>query len=85
MDYCSLNEVTPPLSGAVPDMLELQYELESKAAKWYMPPVTLLMPSFPFLWPQNAGRNLPSAGGALSLLGTVCPRGGNTGQPFAMG
>ena len=30
-----LNEVTPPLSAAVPDMLELQYELESKAAKWY--------------------------------------------------
>ncbi|GAB0207736.1 hypothetical protein GRJ2_003239300 [Grus japonensis] len=29
------NEVTPPLSAAVPDMLELQYELESKAAKRY--------------------------------------------------
>ncbi|RMC04113.1 hypothetical protein DUI87_19450 [Hirundo rustica rustica] len=28
-------QVTPPLSAAVPDMLELQYELESKAAKWY--------------------------------------------------
>ncbi|RMC14749.1 hypothetical protein DUI87_06923 [Hirundo rustica rustica] len=35
VDYRSLNEVTPPLSAAVPDMLELQYELESKAAKWY--------------------------------------------------
>ncbi|RMC11047.1 hypothetical protein DUI87_12239 [Hirundo rustica rustica] len=35
VDYCALNEVTPPLSAAVPDMLELQYELESKAAKWY--------------------------------------------------
>ncbi|RMC16735.1 hypothetical protein DUI87_06328 [Hirundo rustica rustica] len=34
-DYRALNEVTPPLSAAVPDMLELQYELESKAAKWY--------------------------------------------------
>ncbi|RMB97076.1 hypothetical protein DUI87_26359 [Hirundo rustica rustica] len=33
MDYRALNEVTPPLSAAVPDMLELQYELESKAAK----------------------------------------------------
>ena len=33
--YCGLNEVAPPLSAAVPDMLELQYELESKAAKWY--------------------------------------------------
>ncbi|GAB0209788.1 hypothetical protein GRJ2_003444500 [Grus japonensis] len=34
-DYRGLNEVTPPMSAAVPDMLELQYELESKAAKWY--------------------------------------------------
>ncbi|RMC22150.1 hypothetical protein DUI87_03023 [Hirundo rustica rustica] len=33
VDYRALNEVTPPLSSAVPDMLELQYELESKAAK----------------------------------------------------
>ncbi|GAB0206702.1 hypothetical protein GRJ2_003135800 [Grus japonensis] len=33
--YRGLNEVTPPMSAAVPDMLELQYELESKAAKWY--------------------------------------------------
>ena len=36
------------------------------------------MPSFPFLWPQNAGHNLPSPGGAFSILGTVYPRGGNS-------
>ena len=35
VDYRGLNEVTPPLSAAIPDMLELQYELESKTAKWY--------------------------------------------------
>ncbi|GAB0204756.1 hypothetical protein GRJ2_002941200 [Grus japonensis] len=35
VDYRGLNEVTPPMSAAVPDMLELQYELESKTAKWY--------------------------------------------------
>ena len=35
VDYHGLNEVTPSLSAAVPDMLEIQYELESKAAKWY--------------------------------------------------
>ncbi|RMC21338.1 hypothetical protein DUI87_02200 [Hirundo rustica rustica] len=35
VDYRALNKVTPPLSAAVPDMLELQYKLESKAAKWY--------------------------------------------------
>ncbi|GAB0190117.1 macrophage immunometabolism regulator [Grus japonensis] len=35
VDYRGLNEVTPPMSAAMPDMLELQYELESKAAKWY--------------------------------------------------
>ncbi|KAK4819790.1 hypothetical protein QYF61_011390, partial [Mycteria americana] len=35
VDYYALNEVMLLLSAAVPDMLELQYELESKAAKWY--------------------------------------------------
>jgi len=35
IDYRGLNEVTPLLTAAVPDMLELQYQLESKAAKWY--------------------------------------------------
>ncbi|RMC15188.1 hypothetical protein DUI87_07370 [Hirundo rustica rustica] len=35
VDYRALNEATPPLSAAMPDMLELQYKLESKAAKWY--------------------------------------------------
>ncbi|RMC12149.1 hypothetical protein DUI87_11284 [Hirundo rustica rustica] len=35
VDYHALNEVTPPLNTAVLDMLELQYGLESKAAKWY--------------------------------------------------
>jgi len=34
-DYRGLNEVTPLLSAAMPGMLELQYQLESKAAKWY--------------------------------------------------
>ncbi|KAF4798599.1 hypothetical protein TURU_062653 [Turdus rufiventris] len=34
VDYHALNEVTPPLSAAMPGMLELQYELESKAARW---------------------------------------------------
>lgn len=34
MGYHGPNEVTPPLSTAVPVMLELQNELESKAAKW---------------------------------------------------
>ncbi|KAJ7395260.1 hypothetical protein BTVI_156869 [Pitangus sulphuratus] len=35
VDYRGLNEVMPPLSAAVPGMLELQYELESKTVKWY--------------------------------------------------
>ena len=35
VDYCGLNEVTPPLSAVALDMLELQYEVESKAAKGY--------------------------------------------------
>ncbi|KAJ7413553.1 hypothetical protein WISP_89754 [Willisornis vidua] len=35
VDYRGLNEVTSLLSAAVANMLELQYELESKPAKWY--------------------------------------------------
>ncbi|GAB0177472.1 ubiquitin carboxyl-terminal hydrolase 4 [Grus japonensis] len=58
VDYCGL---TPPMSAAVPDMLELQYELESKAAKWYatteianaffsIPLVAECRPQFAFTW-----------------------------------
>lgn len=35
MDYCDLKEVIPPLSATMQDMLEFQYELVSKAAKYY--------------------------------------------------
>ncbi|RMC05661.1 hypothetical protein DUI87_17746 [Hirundo rustica rustica] len=56
VDYRALNEVTPPLSAAMPDMLELQYELESKAAKWYanaffsIPLAAECRPQFAFMW-----------------------------------
>lgn len=59
--YRALNEVTPPLSTAVPDILELQYELESKAAKWFatvdianaffsIPLAAECRPQFAFTW-----------------------------------
>ncbi|GAB0208641.1 hypothetical protein GRJ2_003329800 [Grus japonensis] len=61
VDYGGLNEVTSLLSAAVPDMLELQYELESKAAKWYatsdianaffsIPLAAECRPQFAFTW-----------------------------------
>jgi len=61
IDYRGLNEVTPPLSAAVPDMLELQYQLESKAVKWYatidianaffsIPLAAECRPQFAFTW-----------------------------------
>ncbi|KAK4818943.1 hypothetical protein QYF61_022208 [Mycteria americana] len=61
VDYCGLNEVTPPLSAAVTEMLKLQYELESKAAKWYaktditnvffsIPLAAECRPQFAFTW-----------------------------------
>ncbi|XP_010568992.1 PREDICTED: uncharacterized protein LOC104833793 [Haliaeetus leucocephalus] len=61
VDYHGLNEVTPPLSAAVPDMLELQYELASKAATWYatidianaffsIPLAAECRPQFAFTW-----------------------------------
>ncbi|RMC05542.1 hypothetical protein DUI87_18738 [Hirundo rustica rustica] len=36
VDYRALNEIMPPLSTAMAATLELQYELESKAAKWHV-------------------------------------------------
>ncbi|GAB0210275.1 hypothetical protein GRJ2_003493300 [Grus japonensis] len=59
--YRGLNEVTPPMSAAVPDMLELQYELEKKPAKWYttidianaffsIPLAAECRPQFAFTW-----------------------------------
>ncbi|GAB0207629.1 hypothetical protein GRJ2_003228600 [Grus japonensis] len=61
VDCQGLNKVTPPMSAAVPDMLELQYELESKAAKWYattdianaffsIPLAAECRPQFAFTW-----------------------------------
>jgi len=61
VDYYNLSEVTPPLSAAVPDMIEHQYELQSKAAKWYattdiantffsIPLATECRPQFAFTW-----------------------------------
>ncbi|GAB0208592.1 hypothetical protein GRJ2_003324900 [Grus japonensis] len=61
VDYGGLNEVTLPMSAAVPDRLELQYELESKAAKWYatidianaffsIPLAAECRPQFAFTW-----------------------------------
>ncbi|GAB0203345.1 hypothetical protein GRJ2_002800100 [Grus japonensis] len=61
VDYRGLNEVTLPMSAAVPDMLELQYELQSKAAKWYatmdianaffsIPLAAECRPQFAFTW-----------------------------------
>jgi len=35
VEYRGLNEVAPWLNASTPDMLALQYDLESKAAKWY--------------------------------------------------
>ncbi|GAB0206840.1 hypothetical protein GRJ2_003149600 [Grus japonensis] len=61
VDYRGLNEVTLLMSAAMPDMLELQYELESKAAKWYatmdianaffsIPLAAECRPQFAFTW-----------------------------------
>jgi len=83
VDYHALNEVTEPLSAAVLDVLELQYELESKVTKWYatieiasvffsIPLATECRPQFAFAW---RGVQTP---------GIDRPMGGNTAPPFAM-
>ena len=50
VDYCGLKDITPALSAALPDMLELQYELESKAATWYATTDITNAFFFQFLW-----------------------------------
>ncbi|RMC17104.1 hypothetical protein DUI87_05681 [Hirundo rustica rustica] len=83
VDYCALNEVTPPLSAAVPDMLELQYELESKAAKWHatidianaffsIPLAAECRPQFAFTWRvvQYTWNRLPQG---WKHSPTICP------------
>ncbi|KAJ7412098.1 hypothetical protein BTVI_47500 [Pitangus sulphuratus] len=61
VDYHGLNEATPLLSATIPDMLELQYELESKAERWYtttaianvffsIPLTAECRPQFAFTW-----------------------------------
>ncbi|KAJ7426845.1 hypothetical protein WISP_11989 [Willisornis vidua] len=82
VDYCGLNEVILPLSAAVPDMLELQYELESKTMKWYAT-IDIANAFFSTPWQQSAGQSLLSPGELCSTPGTNCPRGGNTVPPFA--
>ena len=82
VEYCDLNEVTSSLSAAVPDTLELQYELESKAVKWYattdianaffsIPLATKCRPQFAFTWR------------GVHYTWNHLPRGGNTAQQFA--
>ena len=84
VDYRGLNEVTRPLSAAVSDMLEVQYELESKAAKWCTTTdianaffsihlATECRPQFAFTWR------------GVQYTWNRCPRCGNTAQQFAMG
>ncbi|GAB0192593.1 hypothetical protein GRJ2_001724600 [Grus japonensis] len=61
VDYRGLNDITLLLSAVVPDMLALQYELESKAAQWYttiditkalfsIPLAAECRPQFAFTW-----------------------------------
>jgi len=72
VDYHGLNEVTPLLSAAMPDMVQCQHELESKAAKWYsttnithaflsIPLAAERRPQFAFTWRgiQNTWNQLP--------------------------
>ena len=72
VDYRGLNEVTPPLSAAVPDMLELQYELESKEAKWYAT-IDIANDFFRFLWQQSADHSLLLLRGVSIIPGNDCP------------
>ncbi|KAF4803714.1 hypothetical protein TURU_013814 [Turdus rufiventris] len=79
VDYHALNEVTPLLSAAMPDMLEFQYELESKGAKWYttidianaffsIPLAAECRPQFAFTWRGKGGLQPPFNRTAINTL-----------------
>lgn len=72
-DYCGLNEVTKShhFGAAVPNMLELQYKLHSKAATT---DITSVISVLQFLWQQSADYSLLSLDGASSTAGIDCPR-----------
>ena len=78
MDYRGLNEGTTPLNAAILDVLELHYELKSKAAKWYA--ATDIANAFfsQSLWQQSAGHSLLSLGGISSTPGIDYPMCRNT-------
>lgn len=84
MEYHGLNQVTSLLSDTVADMLELQYQLESKTANWY---ATIDINSELF-FSLSGGRETTVCfylGGAFSIPGINYPRGGNTALAFVMG
>ncbi|GAB0209870.1 hypothetical protein GRJ2_003452700 [Grus japonensis] len=80
VDYRGLNEVTPLMSEVPACLARQQYDLESKAAKWY---ATIDIANAFFSIPLAAECSLPSLGGVSSTPGIDCPRGGNTAPPFA--
>lgn len=76
--YRGLNEVTPPLSAAVQDMLELQCEPESKAAKWDGT-IDIAIALSQSLWQQSAGpcwqreEEAGSSSGSIQLVAVPGP------------
>ncbi|KAK4816511.1 hypothetical protein QYF61_017611 [Mycteria americana] len=83
VDYHGLNEVMPLLSAVMLDRLELQYKLESKAAKWYAT-IGIANPFVSVRLAVECRPQIVALGGAFSTRGIDCSRGGNTALPFAM-
>lgn len=68
---------------AVPDVLELQYQLESKQPNG-TPQLVLPLCLSQSLWQQGASRSLLLCEGVSNIPGIDCPRGGSTALPFVM-
>ena len=68
----------------MPDMLELQYELESKAAK-HRPRLILLKHSSPSLCQHSAGHSLLSPGGVSNAPASQLPQGRNHSPTICCG
>ena len=78
-----MNEAMQPLSTAILNMLELQYEVESKIAKWYAP-IDIASTFFSVSLAAECGHSLLSHGEVSNTPGTGCPMARSMALPFIM-
>lgn len=83
MDCHVLNDGTLPLHGALPDIPELQWELGSKAAKWYTT-TDITNPFFSIHLTAECRPQCVFTWRVSNTSGINCSKGRNIGLPVLM-